>query len=239
MRKLIGTLLTALVLAYLVYQFFMTQLVSDALQNALGVPVKVGRVHLKLAPVEFGIYGLKIGSPEGFEEKEMFSIPETFVRMNPLDLFKREIHVQQVHFNLEHVTVEKSRAGKISLKEFLDIPKKKAGERKPAPQAPQPQKPKPPPAPGKKSEPFFKLRVDEVIMSIGKITFVDYGSGQRVVREFPLNVDRMILKNVTDMDSLSEQVVMIVLKKIGVFVMGMQFDRIAQDVQAKLSQIFK
>lgn len=233
MRKLIGTVVAGVLIAYCAYQFFATKVFTGVLESSLGVPVKVKRVHLKVVPFEFGIYGLKVMSPEGFEEKEMFSIPETFVRVNLLSLFKGVIQVQKISFNLEHVTVEKSRTGKISLKEFLDIPKKKAEAKK----KPGPGQPEPPSEPGKKKEPFLKLQVDEVVMSLGKVSYVDYGSGQRVVREFDMKVENMILHDVTDMDSLSEQVVMLILKKIGMFVMGMQFDRMAQDLQQKAGEM--
>jgi hypothetical protein len=237
MRKLIGTVIFGMVAVYFLLQFFSTQLVSGMLESNLGVPVRVQRVHMRVAPVEFGVYGVKILSPQGFESKEMFSIPEVFVRVKLSSIFKGKIHITKLNFNLEHATVEKSKAGKISLKEFLDRAKKK-DPGKPVPPAPQgPQKPQPP---AKKKAPGVKLQVDEVLMNLGKVSYVEYNAaGERKAKDFQMNVKNLVLHDVTDLDSLSEQVVMTVLKKIGMLVMGMQFDKMVEDARTTLSNIFK
>lgn len=242
LRKLIVFILFAALALYGILQLFGTTLVAKGMEQSLGTKVKVGRLHLKFFPVELGIYGVKIMNYPGFEEPVMVSIPEVFVRVEASSLLKKTIHVKNIIFNLENVTVEKNRQGKINLKVLMDVSNKKT----PPPSTPSDPAPQQPPT--KPSEPAsdpqdaLKLQIDEAVMSLGKVQYVDYGTGARVDRSFDFNIENTRLKNVTDTPSLIEQVVMLVLQKIGKLALEDQVQRVAgqliNDAQGQLAKIF-
>lgn len=243
-RKILIPLALAGFLFYLFFQFFATRLVAHTLTQSLGTPVKVRQVHLKLFPAEVGIYGIKVMNYKGFEEPVMVSIPEVFVRADLGGLFKKRIRIRKVVFDLKKVTVEKNREGEINLKVLMDYSEKRAPAPGPSPAQPPPQ-PSPPsgkPGPRAKQPPVFKLQIDEAQMSLGKVSFVDYGTGRRVEKNFDFAIDKMLLENVTDMESLTTQVALLILQKIGRLALGEQVGRIAgeffDDARNKLARMF-
>lgn len=246
MRKLIGTIVILFVAAYLAIQVFGASMVSSAISGATGAKTSVNRVHLKLFPFELGIYGTRIHNLEGFQEPELMSIPEIFVRVNLADLLKGVAHVEKISLNLDHVTFERTQGGKINLKELLDHSKQKQKEAE-AKEAPKPSETKPQePAPAK---PGMKTQIDEVVLSLGSLTYADYGSGQRVEKKINIKVENEVLHHVTDTFSLVQQVIVIIIKRIGLSTLGIQMDifkgsvgesagEIINQAKDKLSQLF-
>lgn len=246
MRKLIGTIVIAAAAVFFAVQVFGAAMVSSAISGATGAKTSVKRVHLKLFPLEIGIYGTRIHNLEGFQEPEFISIPEIFVRVKLADLLKGVAHVEKISLNLEHVTFEKAQSGKINLKELLDRSKQKQKEAE-AKEAPKPSEPKPQePAPKKSG---MKTQIDEVVLSLGSLTYVDYGSGQRIEKKINLKVENEVLHHVTDTFSLVQQVIVIIIKRIGLSTLGIQMDifkgsvgesagEIINQAKDKLSQLF-
>lgn len=223
MRKLIGTIVIVVALGFLAVQIFGAAMVSNIISGATGAKTSVKRVHLKLFPLEVGIYGTRIHNLEGFKEPEFISIPEIFVRIQPMDLLKGTAHVEKITLNIDQVTFEKAQNGKINLKELLDRSKQKEKESS-AEKAPG-QKP----APGEPSKPQkgMDTRIDEVLLSLGNLTYADYGSGQRSVKNINLKVENEVLRNVTDTFGLTQQIIMVILKRIGLSTLGIQWDVLA------------
>lgn len=242
MRKLIGTVVLLAALGYAVIFMFGSSLVGGVIEGATGAKASVQRVHLKLYPLEAGIYGTRIRNLEGFREPEFISIPEIFIRIEPLGLLKGMIHVEKITLNLEHVTIEKTQGGKVNLKELMDRSKQKQKEA----EAKTAEKTSGDPG---KAKPQPKVQIDEVDLSLGKLSFVDYANGQRTVKNMDLQVDHQILHNVTDTFSLTQQIILIILKKVGFAALGIQMDifkgsleeqagQFINQAKTKLSQIF-
>lgn len=210
-------------------------LLCRAVSPAIGLPVKVSRIHFKFAPFEVGVYGVKLGNPPGFESRLLASIPELFVQMEPFEILKGKIHIRQLRFHLEEITVERNAKGQINLQE--------AGKRKPsaaAPSKPVPDQPPPPPKPAPKPAPAKKgmqLQIDEVIFSLGRARYVESGKpsggAERLVS---LNIQNLVLKNVTDPSSLMQQILTITLEKIAAMAVGVQFDNLRKSVEQTAQQ---
>lgn len=243
MRKLIGTIVLLGALGYAVIFMFGASLVGGVIEGATGTKASVQRVHLKLYPLEAGIYGTRLRNLEGFQEPEFISIPEIFIRIEPLGLLKGMLHVEKITLNLEHVTIEKTQGGKVNLKELMDRSKQKQKE------AEAKTAEKPSGGDTGKTKPQPKVQIDEVDLSLGKLSFVDYAGGQRTVKNMDLKVDHQILHNVTDAFSLTQQVILIILKKVGFAALGIQVDifkgsleeqagEFISQAKNKLSQIF-
>jgi hypothetical protein len=241
MRKLIGTLVVLALFVYFSFQYFATGMVSGAMQQLFGTKVKVKSVHLRIFPIEVGIYGIKVMNYKGYEEPVMIAIPEVFVRANLSGLFKQTLHIRKLTFNLSQVTVEKNRQGKINLKDLMEYTQKQGQAAKTGAPLPQPQAPPSEPVQKPKGKPL-KLKIDEAYMSLGKVNYVDYGSGSRVERHFDFNIENVLLRNAADMDSLSEQIVVMILKKIGMLAVGAQMEKVANDLlegaKTKLATVF-
>ncbi len=220
MRKLIGTIVILGALIYGAYQLFGASIAANIIQGATGTKTTVKRIHLKLFPFEFGIYGTKIHNLDGFKEPDFVSIPEIFIRVQLLELLKGTLHVEKVTLNLDQVVLERSQAGKVNLKELLDRSKQKQKEST----APKPsEKPSEPSEPAKPQK-AVKAQIDEVVVSLGSLSYVDYGTGQRIAKNMDLKIDQEVLRNVTDSYGLTQQVVVLILKKIGLSTLGIQMD---------------
>ena len=136
---------------------------------------------------------------------------------------------------MKEVLVERTRDNKFNLNELMKISKVKKAES----EAPQPPSPPAEGQPSKTSKPSkpMKLEIDEVVLNIGKVAFIDYGSGERVVREFGFEIKDMILRDVADPFELVAQIVVIILKKIGMAAMNLQMDSMAQNIEAQAGQL--
>ncbi len=238
-RKFVVLAVIAAFFIYFSFQKILTGVVAKSMQGAVGVPVKLAKAHLHLAPFEIGLYGLQLGNPPGFQEPAMAEIPEIFVRVNLLGLLKGKIHVQKVVLNMKDVTVERAKGNKINLNEFLKISKtKKAESEQPEQPPPPPEEGEEPQAPSKPSK-GLKLEIDQVLLNIGKVVFVDYGTGERVVREFDFKIENMVLTDVADPFELVMQVTVIILKKVGMAAMSVQIDTVLENAKTALSNMFK
>lgn len=237
MRKLLGSILLLVLFLYFSYQFFATRLLSGALEKSLGTKVRVQRIHLKLFPTELGIYGIKIMNYPGYEEPEMIEIPEVFARVHIPALFQKKIQVQKLVLDIKKVVVER-RNGKINIKDLMDYSKKVSQGKAPAPAEPSKQRP----SESKPKASILKLQIDEAQISLGKVYVVDYGNGQRNERSFDFGIQKEPLRNVTDIPSLTEQIAVLILKKVGMLALGVQVEKVANEfvanAQKTLSNIF-
>lgn len=234
-RKFVILILLVAFFIYFSFQNFLTGLAAKSMEGALGVPVKMSKLHLRLAPLELGFYGLRIGNPPGFQEPYIADIPEIFIRLNLLGFFKGKVHVQKVTLNMKEVAVERTKDNKFNLNELMRLSKAKKAESEAPPTSLPPAEGDPAKSP-KPAKPV-NLEIDEVLLNIGKVTLADYGTGQRVIREFNFEIKDMILRDVADPFELVAQIIVIILKKIGFAAMNIQIDSMSQSLQAQASQL--
>ncbi len=231
---------------------FANSLVSRTLEASLGIPVRVGGVHLKLLmfrllmdtnspsgeayplvsetsviPIEVGLQNVKLMNPGGFEEPVMIFMPELFIRINPEGFLRGKIHIQQIRLHVEEVTAERSMKGKINLNEWLQILKT------PQKAAPPETVLQPSPAPGKPQERQKKagapLQIDEVLLNLGRVRYVDDAKLQLEPKVFALNIRNERLHNASDPVMISQQVLEFVLKRVGLWAMSAQIDKMASE----------
>ncbi|MDP3920521.1 MAG: AsmA family protein [Candidatus Omnitrophota bacterium] len=184
---------------------------AKVLEGVLGVEVDVRKVQLGLFTQQASVYGLKIHNPEGFSEETLASVPEISVQYDLSGLLKGTIHLTEIRLNFDEITVERNAAGKFNLTELDAMkkpPKKASGEAPPAEGLPQPEK-----KPGK--APAIDVVIDEVRLSLGRARYVDTGKEDPTVREFSLEIQDEILKDVTDPQALVQQVVVKTMQRVG------------------------
>ena len=204
-----GLLITVVLVVSIIYVGG-SMILSKALEQVLGVPVSVGKLHLSAS--EIGIYGLQVQNPKDFTEKTLASIPEIFVSISPAELFRKNIHIKQIRLNLDQITVERNSENKLNLTELAPLKKKPAApaepQKGPEPASPQEQKPK--------SQLQISVHIDEVVLNLGRARYVDStNKSQPVVREFPLDIQNATLHDVTDPGQVVRQVVLQTMQKVG------------------------
>ncbi|MBN1688297.1 MAG: hypothetical protein JW893_04280 [Candidatus Omnitrophica bacterium] len=212
MIKFLTTLLLFVVIVVLGLNLAGHFLVSKVFSDALGVSVQTTKLHFNPLKGEAGIYGLKIHNPEGFQEKLMASVPEIFIRYDLKGLLARKIHIEQIRFNMDQITIERGAEGQTNL---LELPALKAMLKREegAPPAPTTGK-APEKEPAAKGTPF-SLMIDELIVSVGRGRYVDNSRGEARVREFPMNIQNQVFKDVTDPNRVIQQIVLKTLQEVG------------------------
>lgn len=218
-------------------------LLAKALEEAIGVPVRISRVHLGLFNSEIGVYGLKVLNPEGFHEKTLASIPEIYFQYDLASFFTSRARIKTVRLSVEEITVEKDRVGRVNLLELEAVKgAAKSLRRRPSPAsrepvpgevAPEPVKPGPAPqTPSVREKPAkpLELQIDQVILSLGRARYVDSGVEPPAVRELDLKVRGEVLRNVTDPQQVTKEVVIITLRKVGLAALTTDFDLLAKSL---------
>lgn len=180
--------------------FFTVQIIfSTILGSVMGVPVHVTSIKFGISGA--GIYGLEIGNPKGFREKQLASIPEISVQYDLGAFFKGKVHLQRIHIAIDEVTIERNKAGEFNLMEMKTMKKPKQQE----------QKPSAPTTQTGKAAPLPPLQIDEVVLDVNKARFVVGGSA----KEFSLNIKNQTFHNVTYAPTLIREIVFFILKTVG------------------------
>ncbi len=214
-------------------QAAVSEITGRMLEQAIGTRVSVSRFYVNLYPVKLGLYGIKIHNPKGFREPVLASLPEIYFEMNPLAILKGRIHVREIRIHIEEITIEKNAQGKINLNELiqkLNQNKKDAQNqgKAPAPGGPPPESKGPAkPKPGRR----ITTQVDRVMVSIGRARYVDTSKDKFVERSLNVNIQNFQLQNVTDPASVTEQIVVMVLKKLGLMAVNAQLDDLQHSLE--------
>lgn len=215
-------LLVVAVIAVTAFVFGKT-IIASAMTGVIGAPVKIG--GLKFGS-EVGIYKLEIGSPKGFKEKRIIAIPEASLQMDYGALLKGAVHIKRIKLAMEEATIEKSADGKINLLELkvMKKPETKEGEA----QVPE-TKPEPTGEAKKPAKPL-SVQIDEVVLDLNKVRYVDSGQSPSSVKEFDLGVRNESFKDVTSVTSVMKQLVFFILKKVGLSSLLSGVDSLLKDV---------
>lgn len=223
-----------LLAAFFSSQFAVGEVTGRLLEQAIGARVSVSRFYINLYPVKLGLYGIKIHNPKGFREPVLVAIPEIYFDMDPLGILKGLIHVREVRINIEEITIEKNAQGKINLNELIQKLNQSKKDAKQQGQAPAPGSPPPSEnkGPGKqKAAHKVRTQVDKVMVSIGKARYVDTAKEKAVERSLSVNIQNFQLQNVTDPASVTEQIVVMMLKKLGLMAVNAELNDLQHSLE--------
>lgn len=238
-RKRWLILIGAVLAAFLSCSAAVSAVSANLLEQAVGVKVSVSRFSFHPYPLKLGLYGIKIHNPPGFKEKVMADVPEIYFEVNPLAILKGRIHVREIRLSVEDIAIERNAQGKINLNEMTRLlSEKQRAASKPKPSQPSPRDPQTPPAPEKpKSKPKqIPVTVDRVIVNLGDARFVESGKSNVSEKRIKIDVRNFELKNVTDPASVTEQIVVMILKKMGLMAINAQLGDVQKNLenQAKI-----
>jgi hypothetical protein len=232
MKKIImGSVVLAAVL-FIGVNSFGAMTVGRILENAIGAPVSVGKVHVGIFSSNVGLYNIEIRNPKGFSEKKLADIHEISVKYDLWAIFLGKVHLKAVRLDFGDVTVEKSgsQVNLLELGAVKGITKgigSGGGESKPGKEGKQ----------GTQKAP--KLQMDEVFVNIGKVRYVDSAAQPPSLKEYDLGVHDETFKNVTDPRTLVKDIVFLVLRKVGLSSLTSNFDILLKGVGGEVQSTFE
>ena len=160
-------LLSALILGH---NILIKWTVGAALERALGVELKMDSFRAGITRSVVKVGAFTVMSPEGFEDEPMMKASHIYADYELGPLLDKEIHLTYLKFDAGEIVVVKNSRGKVNIQEV-----KKRMERGRRPQSRGEKR-----GDGKRGEnvgPLFKI--DLLVMSLGKIVFKDYSTGDR------------------------------------------------------------
>ncbi len=95
--------------------------VGKILSEELGVTVKVGKISLDPFHQEAGIFALRIGNPNDFNENLLASIPEISLKFDLKALLKQQLIIKELRLHISEVIIEKNSDGKFNLIELKPV----------------------------------------------------------------------------------------------------------------------
>jgi AsmA protein len=145
--------------------------IEKQVATATGRPFSIkGDLKLSLFPwAGVAFSDLSLGSPPGYNEKDMLFIKSFDVRMKLLPLLSKDIQVQRFVVEGPRLALEKNKNGRGNW-EGLGKPSEKGAPKATAPSAPKP---------AAEGFPLKSLAVGEFAVRNGSILYVDDGSGAR------------------------------------------------------------
>jgi len=236
MKKILIGIVVVFAAVFVVINVFGAKLLAGALEQQIGAPVSIGRLNVGLSSL--GIYGFKIGNPEGFgfKEKNVAEIPEISVSYELASFFKGKPHMTLVVLNFGDVTVEKTAANKVNLLEVgavkgmtKDMMKGTGGS--------QPSKTEPAKQ-GQGAKPMA-IQIDEVRVNIGKARYVDSSFQPSSVKELDLGIRDQVFQNVTDPARLTKDIISLILRKVGMSSLTDSMDLLTQGVSGSVQSTIK
>ena len=184
---IIGGGLTIFVIASLIIIPFFVDInkykpeIEKRVAEATGRPFTIGSdLDLSLFPfagIKFS--NLRLGNPQGFNEKEFVTIKDFEVRVKLIPLISKEVQVKRFIMNRPRIVLVKHKTGKTN----WDFGKKPPGKVTPEPKST-------PSGPAAGGLPIKKLDVGEFAITEGTLVYIDQTSGLRnEVSDFTLKLD--------------------------------------------------
>lgn len=193
---LVGILLVAFLGLVVLRDAVAKVAVENGVRIATGLPLHIGSLHIGLRNVLVHIQDMKVGNPQGYEDKVMADIPEIYFDISVRSLLKGKIHVPAIRINLKEFLIVKNQSGKLNLNEIKGIKAQEGAAKTPAAK------------PEEKGKPA-EMRIDSLELKIDKVVFKDYSTGAAPsVSEFNIKID----EKYSDVKNFNAIVSLIVLK---------------------------
>ncbi|MBN1689205.1 MAG: hypothetical protein JW893_08900 [Candidatus Omnitrophica bacterium] len=226
MKKIIIGLVLLVAVLFVGVNLFGAMVLGHILENAIGAPVSVGRIHLGILSSRVGLYNIKINNPKGFHEKTLTDIHEISVRYDLGAFFRGKVHLKAVRLDFGDVTVEKNATSQVNLLELGAVKGITTGIGSGDGEA-KPGKPGEGKAGAQKGP---KLQMDEVVVNIGKARYVDSAAEPPVVKEYDLGIHNETFKDVTNTQRLVKDISFLILRKVGLSSLTGNFDILMKGV---------
>ena len=235
MKKILLILFLLIAAILFAVNLFGAWALAGVLEQAIGAPVKAGRLHVRVFSSSLGLYDFKIQNPPGFHEKTLAEIHEISVDYDLSALLKGRIHLKKMRLDFGDMTLEKNTRGKVNLLELGAVKGitegfggREGGEAKsgqPAKGAPEKTK-------------KMELLIDETLVNIGKVRYVDSAAQPPLTKEYDLGIHHETFKDITKTASLVKGITFLILRKVGLSSLSGNLDILAKGVGGEIQSAF-
>ncbi|MDP8263339.1 MAG: AsmA family protein [Candidatus Ancaeobacter aquaticus] len=196
MKKLLLIVVVLVVVIFVAKDFLIKNAVKKGVNAMTGLTLDVEKINISLMGTSLGIKELKLFNPPQFKERLMMDMPEIYVDLYLEALLKKKIHVESIRLNLKEFIVVKNEKGELNLDSITAV--KAVEEKKDTPE-------------DKKEAKMPDIRIDELVLKIGKVKYIDYSKGTppKVV-EVNVNID----ERYEDIDDPYKLISLIVFKAL-------------------------
>lgn len=202
-------LILFVVVVFVVLNFAGNMFVAKALSDQLGVHVKVGKLSLDPLHQEAGIFAVKIGNPENFEENLLASIPEISLKIDLKDLIKKQLRIKSIRVHISEITIERNKEGKFNLIELKAV-KSSFSQKNTNESDEDPSKDK-----STSKNKALDVVMEDVYVAVGRAKYVEDTDGQPIVKEVNLGMKEFALDDVTNLNELVKQIAYKMMQSVG------------------------
>ena len=128
-----------------------------------GLKLRIGSFKVGILNSLVGIKNLTLFNPKGFKDKVMLDMPEIYVNYDLPDVMKGKIHLEEMRIDMKEFVVVKNEKGVLNLDSLKVVQSQKEGK-KPAEK-------------GNKEGKAPDIRIDVLVLKIGKVIYKDYSKG--------------------------------------------------------------
>ena len=173
----------AVIVLLLTYNSILRVAMEHQIRAQTGMEVEIGSLNIGLVSPMAEIRNLKIHSSPEFGGTPFLDIPEIHVEYDRAALFRREIHIKLLRFNLGELDIVKNQAGRTNI--FMPGPRLPAGRTRGTNAL----------ADFKKQSGYNFTGIDMLNVTIGKVKFIDLQNPQNN-REQDIGIDDLVIPNV-------------------------------------------
>lgn len=187
----IGIILVIVACLLLFKNIIARNIISAGIKALTGLTAEVASVDLGVFKPVVAVKELKLFNPSGYLDKLMVDLPEFYADYSLADFLKGKVYLRQLRVNLKSLEVSKNAQGKLNLESLKALQPKGSG-----------------PAP--------KIRIDKLVLDIGKVSYKDYSAKTKpTVSEFTLNIHETY-ENIDDAQSLIKIILSRALKNAAI-----------------------
>ena len=139
-------------------------------------------------------------NPQGFPKEILIDMPQIYASCGIGALLGKKLHIKKIVINIKEIGIIKNKDGKLNVDSLKIMQKeeKPETERK---------------GPGEQ----LPLKIDELILSVGKVVYRDYTVGQEPsVQVYEVNIKDKVYKNITSAQQLTALIISEPLKKTAI-----------------------
>ena len=163
-RNIIIGLVIIVAVLILGRNFLIRVTMEQGMRTVTGLKLSIHKFDIGLFKPVISIQGLKVYNPREFAYPEMLSLPEIYIRYDPLKMLKGTMHFTEIRFSLEELVVIRQEGKPINLNALSALKPPQGGA---------------PP----------KFHIDSLTLHIGKVIYKDYTQTPPSSKEFNVNLN--------------------------------------------------
>lgn len=161
------------------------EIVEEEIEHSLGINVSINKIEFSPLLAHIGVGGITVHNPAGFAEGELAYIESVHFVFDPLEiLIRKKPNIYLFTLDLQRLNIIKNKEGKVNIKELIPIKEKDISL--------------------EAKTPFY---FDVFVLSVGEVKYIDYSSGSRKERAYPIGIKDAAFIGLKDENAVVKMVV--------------------------------